>query len=927
MNLRPNSSHVRSLCLLVGGLLLVASQVFAQHTREDKSLRDEEGMYKSASLSLRVTGRGAATVMLALTSKPDDPAALEKSLSESLGFPLHVDDERRGYDEEENESWWLINAHNDHAYLPQGLLSRGRIDMAPLVSALRSLGIKYFSASIFFENKFSNLRMTGATKLEMQRPANLGRSKITIPEIYTARINIDAPEPTPIEFSWGYSPADIMRQLMPLSAFVLLPLLFTLWMSRSVLSRKEADPRSVWGRYFRYLYRLMTLIWLVWLPVSSWTNIGEMFSMAAGYKHNLLLEVAGVALYFLPPLLVVWLCHLLSSRVYRHVRDVEWSPRDVVKKAILANALNITPFFFVVLAFNTFVAKSRYAGLFLILGVAGWVLFARLAGKAFNLSSHAVTSGELRDRIFALAGKAGVKLQQIYVLSAAQGQLANAFARSDNAVMLTASLLRHLSKREVDAIMAHEIGHLKEGHPQTRVRVTVATIVVANIVGASLSSMLNLEHWAPAVFSFSLAASIFVVHFLSRSNERHADSIAINLTGDPEAFITGLAKISRLNLMPLHAGGWAESIETHPATMRRLQDVAGYSGISPQRLKELLDAPAGEEERYGLVQIDEAKEKIFSTAFKSKYIFRISWAILATVIGAPVSLAFMLPRLQLQGPIKWAVYAGGLLFTFGLYQLVRNFASFWGYGSLQQGLRAKLGRQGFLDAAGDGVLVGFAPASEPRKYEGYLLWDAGLLQLTDDRLCYVGEETRFALRRGQVLDIYLGDSQPLWLRQKHLYIRWRDEEHGAGGTFYLLAAEKRSLLQARCEVKSLYRQLQGWLKQETTYPAATSPLLALTSPNYSVVTSQPIGDRSNRSSFLTNTLLLACLTFLLGLALRLSLSGIGYALAAVVTVCLLDRLPKLLERAAVGRTPIAAPTEDPEEVGTYERGAWAKSET
>jgi Zn-dependent protease with chaperone function len=44
----------------------------------------------------------------------------------------------------------------------------------------------------------------------------------------------------------------------------------------------------------------------------------------------------------------------------------------------------------------------------------------------------------------------------------AKAQMSNAFARSDRAVMITASLLKHLSKREVDGIIAHEIGHLKE---------------------------------------------------------------------------------------------------------------------------------------------------------------------------------------------------------------------------------------------------------------------------------------------------------------------------------------------------------------------------------------------------------------------------------------------------------------------------------
>jgi Zn-dependent protease with chaperone function len=520
------------------------------------------------------------------------------------------------------------------------------------------------------------------------------------------------------------------------------------------LRMKEANPLTIWGRYFRYLYRLLNVIWLIWLPVYSWTNICEILSVTGA--HPLLIQLIGLILYFLPPLAVMYLCHLFSRKVYRQVRGTEWSPREVVGKAILSNAFSLMPFFFFLLALNMFAAKSPYAGLVVALAIVCWALFARLASKAFNLSAYAVTSGELRERFFALAERAGVRLRQIYVLPEGQGQMSNAFARSDNAVMLTASLLRHLSRREVDAIMAHEIGHLKEKHPQTAGRVTIITIVVANFVAASAASAIDLQRWTPAIFSLSIAAAMLVTHFFKRGNERHADAIAVNLTGDPEAFITGLARISRLNLMPLHSGGWSESLDTHPATRHRLEDVARCGGISPQRLQELLDAPAAlEEERYNVAPLNEAEGKIFSTAFKSKYIFRISWAILAVVVGTPVLLALLAVRLQLQGSLKWAAFFCGLVITFGLYQLIRNFASFWGYASLEQRLRAKLQRSGFGEASRDGLFVGFAPAAEPHSYESYLFWDAGILRLTAEQLCYVGEETRFALRREQIVDIYL----------------------------------------------------------------------------------------------------------------------------------------------------------------------------
>ena len=176
--------------------------------------------------------------------------------------------------------------------------------------------------------------------------------------------------------------------------------------------------------------------------------------------------------------------------------------------------------------------------------------------------------------------------------------MSNAFARSDNAVMLTGSLLKNLSRREIDGILAHEIGHLKEKHPQRSSWITVIAIVVTNIVGMTVASIIHVEHSTPVILTLGLAAAMLALHFVSRSNERHADSIAISLTGDPEAFISGLAKLSQLNLMPVHSGGWGESLETHPRTMRRLQDIARLHAISDHRFTELLAPTDSPDSRY-----------------------------------------------------------------------------------------------------------------------------------------------------------------------------------------------------------------------------------------------------------------------------------------------------------------------------------------
>jgi Zn-dependent protease with chaperone function len=76
--------------------------------------------------------------------------------------------------------------------------------------------------------------------------------------------------------------------------------------------------------------------------------------------------------------------------------------------------------------------------------------------------------------------------------------------------------------------------------------------------------------------------------FFSRRQERAADAGAVALTGDPEAYISMLVKISQLNFLPLEWGRWNETWMTHPSTMRRIEAVARRGQLSTEQLREIM---------------------------------------------------------------------------------------------------------------------------------------------------------------------------------------------------------------------------------------------------------------------------------------------------------------------------------------------------
>src|SRR5436190_7698422 len=687
-----------SIGLLSAILLLVSIQL---HSQTQNGARRTVDNADYSSLMLVVDRNGFAKVNLWLPAKLDDPSRLQRALMQAVNFPMKFDEPPKAVSAEQADesleeigaaSWTFIKGRSEQSLSNQGMKSTTRITLQPLKDELRAAGMKRLLIGIMFEDPDAEVVLAGGTKVG---PANGNLSL----NYFNSEVNLEAPKTAAIEFSFGYSGADISRRCIPLAAFILFAALLTLWQRRSALKLQE-QLVEMWGRYFHFWQLLMSLIWLVWIPICAWTRLNNVISFEIGRDRRLTVETLNIALYLLPPLFTLCLCHLLSKPVYDRVSGVEWSPRDVMKRAIATNAVSLLPLFIILIVLGMFTLGSRFTGVFLILAGVAWLLSLGLVNRVFRFSVYAVSAGEFRNRIFEMAHKAGVAVKQVYVLPESSSQLSNAFARSDNAVMITASLLKNLSKREVDAIMAHEIGHLKEKHPQIRGHITLGAIIVTNLVASSLSSVINLPRSAAVIFSFAMLASMLILHFVSRSNERHADAIAIGLTADPESFISGLSRLSRLNLMPLNSGSWGQSLETHPRTMNRLQDIARVHGVSEQRFHELLHDPAAED-RYSTAGVESGKA--FSTDFKKKRTTRVALAMMALLWFFPALLTLLLARMNLQGLAQWMVYFAGAIITFLLYLIEKNFVTALGFRRPAHALRKKLAQQGFVDAARQGA--------------------------------------------------------------------------------------------------------------------------------------------------------------------------------------------------------------------------------
>nr|WP_301287199.1 zinc metalloprotease HtpX [Sphingobium sp. OAS761] len=241
-----------------------------------------------------------------------------------------------------------------------------------------------------------------------------------------------------------------------------------------------------------------------------------------------------------------------------------------------------------------------------LLVAAGMNLFTFWNADRIVLSMHnarqvdARSAPEFHRLVQDLSQRAGLPMPRVYLIDQ---DAPNAFATGRDpdhaAVAATTGLLAMLSRDEVAGVMAHELGHVK--NRDTLIMTMVATIAGAVSMLANFGLFFrgghgdnghgNIVATLLAVIVAPFAAMI-VQMAISRTREYGADRAGAEISGNPRALASALAKISgralhvpnpvaqrnpaaaQLYIVPTHV---SELFSTHPATEKRiaaLEDIA-----------------------------------------------------------------------------------------------------------------------------------------------------------------------------------------------------------------------------------------------------------------------------------------------------------------------------------------------------------------
>ncbi len=391
----------------------------------------------------------------------------------------------------------------------------------------------------------------------------------------------------------------------------------------------------------------------------------------------------------------------------------------------------------------------------------------------------------------------------------------------------------------------------------------------------------------------TILAGLAVFHLVARRFERRADTAAVR-PNDPEALIRALAKITTLNRFPIHWGKLQGKLLTHPSTLQRARTLARQAGIPEERLTQILSSSEEPLDRYPVPPTSTPEGKAFSTTFKTNLSFRLAWSLIAISTVTPALVAFVATRVHLPVPL-WSVLAFGFLATLLLALWITNVGGMWGGLALKRRTLERMRSQGLAPDTWGGIFVGLSPDPFPRLYETNFMWDVGFLIPVGDQLCYLGEETRFALRREQITNIRLGPGHPSWRPTQRAYITWKDKEKGTSGTLNLVPADSRSIRKLFVETAALKERLQAWHRGSS--PSVGIPFQpgSLASPAIGAVTCLSPRQLGTARSYLTNSLFWALIALLVGTLFGLLETprewGILYTISVALFVAIGSRVP------------------------------------
>jgi STE24 endopeptidase len=335
------------------------------------------------------------------------------------------------------------------------------------------------------------------------------------------------------------------------------------------------------------------LMFLIVLLATGWNGTLRDFAMHGAYEHY----TPAVFLYVVMLMLIGKLLGLgldyYGFRIEHRYNLSNQRPRawvwDEIKGFLVGAALVsivVELLYFIIRQFPQYwwlIAWAAFLGLFVLMAQLAPVVLFPIFYKFEPLDN-----ADLKSRLVQLSERAGTRVRGVYKWNLSEkSKKANAALTglgNTRRIILADTLLDQFSADEIEAVLAHELGHHVHRHILKSI-VVQAGITLVGFWAANwvLRYAVERTHMFETVSDFAnlplLVLVSTILSFLllpalnaySRYNERQADRYAFQSIASVEPFISSMNKLADQNLAERSPARWVEwFFQSHPAISRRV---------------------------------------------------------------------------------------------------------------------------------------------------------------------------------------------------------------------------------------------------------------------------------------------------------------------------------------------------------------------
>lgn len=243
------------------------------------------------------------------------------------------------------------------------------------------------------------------------------------------------------------------------------------------------------------------------------------------------------------------------------------------------------------------IAWAVFVGLFLLMAQLAPVVLMPIFYKFQPLDNDA-----LRERLTKLGERAGTRVRGVYEWKLSEkSKKANAALTglgSTRRIILSDTLLQHYSDDEIEAVLAHELGHHVHRHILKGILMQVGiTFFGFWLINQVLRFVIAKEWFAlgPRLYDFANLPLIVLVatllgfllmpalNAISRRHEREADRYAWESIPAIAPFISSMQKLADQNLAEREPSKFIECIfHSHPSIGKRIAAAESWANKQPQ---------------------------------------------------------------------------------------------------------------------------------------------------------------------------------------------------------------------------------------------------------------------------------------------------------------------------------------------------------